>query len=91
MVEQSPIPWGYLWVGLTIIVSGAVVAMSGWGQRETRRMDIFGKWVVGIGVGVMSLTLLVNGVHAGVTWVGGVIKTVIASTQPSPEMQAPTR
>jgi uncharacterized membrane protein AbrB (regulator of aidB expression) len=91
MTDPSPVPWELVWLGCLIAVAGAIVAMSGWGQREPRRMDVFGKWIVGCGAALMFSVLLINGVYACAHAFGGILKSAIASAQPSPEMQAPTR
>jgi len=92
MSDPSPIPWGVVWIGCIVAIAGGVIAMSGWGQREPRRMDVFGAWGVGIGAGLVALTLLVNGGVIALHLCSDIIKTVVASAQPVvPEQQAPTR
>ena len=92
MTDPSPVPWVTVWIGCIIAIAGGIIAMSGWGQREPRRMDAFGAWGVGIGVSLVVGTLFVNGTVIAVHVMSGIVKTVVASAQPAaPESQAPTR
>jgi hypothetical protein len=90
--DPSPIPWVVIWVGCVVVIAGGIIAMSGWGQREPHRTDVFGAWGVGIGAGLIVVTLFVNGGVIALHVFSDIIKTVVASAQPVvSESQAPTR
>lgn len=85
------VPWSMIWTGFIVSAAGAILSMSGWGQREPRRMDLFGKWVVGIGIVLMLGTPLANLTALGAHMLGDNIKQLQVAMHPQPEEERPYR
>jgi hypothetical protein len=69
MQDPAVLPWSMVAVGVVIAMGGAILAMSGWGQRQARMTDVLGQWVVGLGlafalgiVGINALVYIANGI-----------------------------
>ncbi len=69
MQDSAVLPWYLVTVGIVVAMGGAILAMSGWGQRQTRLADIVGRWIVGAGLclalgvtGINGLVYIANGI-----------------------------
>lgn len=83
MQDPAVLPWSLVAVGIVVAMGGAILAMSGWGQRQSRMTDILGQWVVGLGltlalgvVGVNAIVYIANGLGAIMQ------RTVASASQP---------
>lgn len=61
MPDPSVLPWGLVWCGLILIVSGLVLTWHGIGQRRPSRVADMGSVVVAMGFVLVIGPLLVNG------------------------------
>lgn len=79
------VPWALVWIGLVIVVSGAVISMWAWGQREPTRVESFGKFVIAAGFILLVGVPLANGFGLIAYAFKGVAEQMYAAVHPSPQ------
>ena len=77
------VPWGVVWVGIVIAISGAVLSLHSIGQRQSNRVADAGAVAVLLGLILMLAPPLVNGTVMLAQAFGSAARSAIASTQPS--------
>ncbi len=85
MKDPTLVPWVFIWVGLIVAVSGAIISMWAWGQREPTRVESFGKFVIAMGFILLIGVPLVNGFGFMAYAFKGVAEQMYAAAHPSPE------
>ncbi len=79
------VPWSLVWVGLIIAVSGAIISMWTWGQREPTKVESFGKVVIALGIVLLLGTPLANAFGFFAYALNGAAQNIAAAVHPVPE------
>jgi hypothetical protein len=85
MSDPTVIPWVCVWIGLVIVVSGAIISMWAWGQREPTRVEFLGKLVIVVGLVLFIGTPLANALGLLAYALNGAAQDVYAVAHPVPQ------